>query len=1690
GSTTIILENSISEVFDQGIWDSLSNEGPFVIYFFANDSAGNENNIYSMTLHKDIVMPSLMINSPDDGTYWNSRPNIQATATDPYFDSIWYVVGSTTIMLENSISEPFDLTIWNGLLDEGSFIVYFYANDSAGNINSVHTLNLFKDIVIPSLVIDSPVNSTYWNTQPDIQITVTDTYFDSVWYIVGGTKIMLINSVSEVFDQGIWDSLPVEGQFNIYFYANDSAGNTIVSSPLSLYRDILAPRVDIHLPTNNTYWNSIPTIKVSVFDPNFDSLYYVVGGTQIQLTNNTEQLLGTAIWDSLPQGKFIIEIYANDTLGNINSSFRISLFKDTIAPTITINSPTNSTFWNAPPPINLTVYDPNFTILYYMVGTTQVWLTNNTEQLLDLTIWNSLPQGLFQVKIYAWDSFGHLNDSFVLDLYKDTLAPEIIIQSPLNNTFWNNLPPLNISVFDPNLDSIYYMVGTTQIGLTNGIEQLLDLTIWNSLPQGDFQIKIYANDSFGHLNDSYIITLYKDTILPNLTVNSPINGTFLKTLPIIDVSVVDTNFDSVWYSVRNMNRTLTNHLGELFDLTIWNSLLEEDEFLIYFYANDSAGNLNNLAVFTLYKDVKNPAITINYPEPNDLFGTLSPSFDITISEENLNSTWYIIIGDSANYFFSGLTGTISQTLWDEFGNGTLTIRFYANDTLNNIGFAEVTVRKNIFAPIITIVDPQVNDLFGIEAPNFTIYKDGVAINTTWYTLENGITNYTFSGLTGTINQTAWDNYGLGDITLTFYINDSLGVMGFDSVIIKKDPDTPEVTVTYINPLVDNSYCNAAPIFKVSVYDPNLQAIWYQVGATTIYIANNTEITLDSSIWDTLPQGKFVIEIFANDTLGYINDTLILTFYKDTLAPRLVLNNPNNTTSYNAPPPINITVYDPNFNSLTYTVLGGYLPANIWLVNNTMELLNQDIWDDLPQGEFVIIFTAYDTFGHLNDTYILTLYKDTLAPSLVITLPEDDSFHNVPPLLRVSSDDPNLHTIWYKVGTTIIELPNDSEETFDLFLWNSLAEGAFTVEIYANDSFGHTSIAINLTLTKDLTPPLITITSPINNTYYSTPPDMNIIAFDVNLDTVWYTVLGTKIILPLSVEPFNINIWNSLPQGEFQILMFANDSAGNLNDTVTLTLYKDTVGPLITINSPLNNTHWNSRPILNIAAYDPNLLSIRYQVLGYSSFLLFNDSDTLLNSVVWLDLPQGMFEIQILTVDSLGNRNDSVFITLYKDTISPDININLPQLNGLYGNNSPGFDLSIIEDNINTTWYSLIGEPTSFYFTGTSGVIDQITWEKFGNGTVTIRFFVNDTAGNSFWKDVTVRKNIFAPIITIFDPINDDLFGINAPEFQIYTSGTEIQATWYTLDGGLTNYTFTGLNGTINQITWDNFGSGAITIRFYINDSLGEFGFDEVVVNKDSDEPTIIINSSLNQTAFASAPIINLTILEPNLDQVWYKVNSTIVSLTGNLTQFLDFLIWDNLPQGTFIVELFANDTIGNLNNIIQIYLSKDTIGPNITVILPIENQKIDRDAPFFELSLFDENGVDSSWYMINGSSSSIQFTGSIGRIDQLLWETIWDSLTQGEIITIRFYSSDTLGNVNYKDITVIKHQPISQFRIFSDPLSFIFPTLGIIAMLPITLKLTKSHYYRSLNQKEKSRLKKVLVTVFFFLSLTAIFLIF
>lgn len=126
--------------------------------------------------------------------------------------------------------------------------------------------------------------------------------------------------------------------------------------------------------------------------------------------------------------------------------------------------------------------------------------------------------------------------------------------------------------------------------------------------------------------------------------------------------------------------------------------LNYDNFVLVQFADYNLNYLQTTNII-LIDDVI-PVINILSPSQNEEFGKNAPSFEISIIEIDLETTWYTIDDGVNNYTFSGLTGIIDQNAWNDSPEGNINIGFYAKDTSGNIGYADIVVVKNIEEPII------------------------------------------------------------------------------------------------------------------------------------------------------------------------------------------------------------------------------------------------------------------------------------------------------------------------------------------------------------------------------------------------------------------------------------------------------------------------------------------------------------------------------------------------------------------------------------------------------------------------------------------------------------------------------------------------------------------------------------------------------------------------------------------------------------------------------------------------------------------------------------------------------------------------------------------------------------------------------------------------------------------------------
>ena len=415
------------------------------------------------------------------------------------------------------------------------------------------------------------------------------------------------------------------------------------------------------------------------------------------------------------------------------------------------------------------------------------------------------------------------------------------------------------------------------------------------------------------------------------------------------------------------------------------------------------------------------------------------------------------------------------------------------------------------------------------------------------------------------------------------------------------------------------------------------------------------------------------------------------------------------------------------------------------------------------------------------------------------------------------------------------------------------------------------------------------------------------------------------------------------------------------------------------------------------------------------------------------------------------------VIIRKDVIAPIISIINPTQDYLFGEGPPEYNLELIEGNLDSLWYRLnngtiITSNTSISFL--SGSILQEIWAQVGNGSVSIEFYANDTLGNLGYEVVTIRKLTRMPILIINNPLHDQVFSLLAPNFTISVNGSNLESKWYTLDEGFTNFTFTGLNGYIDQTAWEALPNGIVTIKFYLNDTLGNLGFDEVSVVKDTLVPNMLIVSPSSNTLFAdSAPDFIIEINDNYMiGSSWYTIDNGATNFTFSTNGTINQNAWDVMGNGTVLIRFYSNDTAGNLNYL-EILVRKDIIAPIITIMEPSINQIFGKFAPSFQITLIDLN-LDFLWYSINDGDEKFFLTQYTGTIDQ----DLWNNLPEGAL-TLRFGANDTVGNVAYREVIIYKDLPEEPSGF--DPM-WLFTIIGLIAgILGSTILITVMYNLRT-----------------------------
>ena len=279
---------------------------------YANDTSGHESsNTTYFTVNTPL--PIVIIDFPANATYGSPALDLNYSVTDDDIDSCWHSLNGAANVSTGCLN-----TTIAGQEDFNSVVVW--ANDSAGH--EVSNATYFTvDTTPPSLSLFSPGNITYGAGPVDLKYTTSDLHPDACWYTLNGGSPTSLPGCANATITG------TEGSNLLWLYANDTMGNMNMASDFFTV-DTTAPALTIDFPDNSTYATHALDLNITAADDNLDSCWYSLnGGINTSIPGCAHTTITAAEINNE------VAVYANDTLGNENSSI-LYFTTDTTAPTI------------------------------------------------------------------------------------------------------------------------------------------------------------------------------------------------------------------------------------------------------------------------------------------------------------------------------------------------------------------------------------------------------------------------------------------------------------------------------------------------------------------------------------------------------------------------------------------------------------------------------------------------------------------------------------------------------------------------------------------------------------------------------------------------------------------------------------------------------------------------------------------------------------------------------------------------------------------------------------------------------------------------------------------------------------------------------------------------------------------------------------------------------------------------------------------------------------------------------------------------------------------------------------------------------------------------------------------------------------------------------------------------------------
>ena len=700
------------------------------------------------------------------------------------------------------------------------------------------------------------------------------------------------------------------------------------------------------------------------------------------------------------------------------------------------------------------------------------------------------------------------------------------------------------------------------------------------------------------------------------------------------------------------------------------------------------------------------------------------------------------------------------------------------------------------------------------------------------------------------------------------------------------------------------------------------------------------------------EGLFKISLLADVVDIGVVEVYFLTVY-DITKPNITTFQPSNSTYHST---TNITVSwntsdNVRIDNVTLYVNG--LKSTVSTSTNyTTTIL-------LPEGTHNLTLVAYDLAGNI-DIQTNLIIVDLTAPSIMVVDPFNGSIVGDSKEFRWNtSDNFKVDKVEILDNGTLVSTVNNPIDSANLSFTN---EGIHVIEFVVYDvagNFNSSLIIVNV----DLTPPKLTLVSPVNGSRVGRQFNLTLDVDEVNIGTVDILINGTRYTL-MDQSNFTVNlsiVLENFNEGFLNLTVLLEDLAGNKADYFYL-YSVDLTPPIIYVTNYQNFTYVNNTLIeLNIsyANFDDFAELVIYLNDQKSSFTTpqYNLS---------INLSNGENNITLYSFDNVGNWY-KVAIIIYLDTTPPSIKVT----NDKYSN-EPILEINISAwDNYGIEIYQVkINETLVYNGTFANGSIPLTL--MVGNNTISVT--VIDKAGNGAQVTSWAVYDNTPPSIKILSPEN-----------KTYTSNYSVFLSFLTNDdlSGV-NKTIVSLNETILTYNLDTLwvnlpNDGLYVVKIVAWDNAGNYQETNLIMVRDTYSPYIIVEAPNNGTITNGTFLLRIRLMEKNPSYILVLINNDTIARIDNSSQLEKIVNYDK--NGFFKMVIYAGDKAGN-DAFTILFLTVDKEPPTVKVSVEKINVKVNENVTI-KINATDNVGIkiievykDGEFYgyLVNQISEvSIQF---------------------------------------------------------------------------------------------------------------------